>query len=170
MDILSLLLGSALTILGGYLSNWHTSRLARDAENRKLRIEKMELLASLTVSALDWVEKMEEDTFAVPPRHTLSEPMDQMYMLSDLYFPEVRLQVHEFCSTTRELCQCIRKEAGRRLDEEPASGQGTDKYLVLQKQLLQKYSEEYLPIHKRVLEKQDALIKTLRTIVEKLDA
>ena len=170
MDALSLLLGSALTIAGGYVSSWHTSRLTRAADKRKLRIEKLELLGSLTVSAPDWVEKMEEDTFAVPPRHTPSEPMDQMYMLSDLYFPEVGLQVHEFCSTARELCQCIRKEAGRRLAQESTIGQATETYVTVQKQMLQKYLEEYLPIHKRVLEKQDALMKALRTIVEKLDA
>jgi hypothetical protein len=170
MDILSLLLGSALTILGGYLSNWHTSKLARAAENRKLRIEKLELLASLTISVPDWVEKLEEDFFAFPPRHTPSEPMDQMYMLSDLYFPEVTIQVHEFCSTTRELCQCIRKEGRRRLGEKLASGQGTDEFLALQKQMLDKYSKEYLAIHKRVLDKQATVVKALRTIVEELDA
>ena len=170
MDLLSILLGSALTIVAGYLSNRHTSRLARAAENRKLRIEKLELLASLTVSAPDWVDKMTEDVFAVPPRRTPSEPMDQMYMLSELYFPEVGLQVHEFCSTARELCQCVYREAGRRLGEQSASRRGTDRDLVIQEQMLQKYSEEYLPILKRALENRDALIKALRTIVETLDA
>lgn len=170
MDILSLLLGSALTILGGYLSNRQTSKLSRAAELRKTRTEKLEQLASLTVSAPDWVEKMEEDAFAFPPRHTPLEPMDQMYMLNDLYFPEVRLQVHEFCRATRELCQCIRKEAGRRLEEKSAIGQSATEHLALQKRMLQKYSEENLMIHKRMIEKQDALITALRTIVEKLDA
>ncbi|HEY0551673.1 MAG TPA: hypothetical protein VGF13_18860 [Verrucomicrobiae bacterium] len=169
MDILSLVLGSALTILGGYLSNRQASKLARVTAIRKTRTEKLEQLASLTVGATDWVEKMEEDAFAFPPRHTPSEPMDQMYMLSDLYFPEVSLQVHEFCRTARELCQCIRKEAGRRLDEKSANRQGTHEYLALQRQMLQKYTEEYLPIHKQLVEKQDALIKALRTVVEKLD-
>jgi hypothetical protein len=111
---------------------------------------------------------MEEDVFAIPPRNTPSEPMEQMYTLCELYFPEVRLQVHEFCSATRELCQCIRKEAGRRLGEASASGQGTDEYLTLQKQALQKYSGEYLEIHQRVIEKQEAVIKSLRTIIQKL--
>jgi len=170
MDILSLLLGAALTILGGYLSNRQTSKLSRAAEIRKIRTEKLELLASLAVSAPDWVERMEEDTFAFSPRHTPSEPMEQMYVLSDLYFPEIGLQVHEFCSATRELCQCIRKEGSRRLGEGTATGQVMVEYLAIQKQMLQKYSEERLAINKKVIEKQDVLIKALRTVVEKLDA
>ena len=58
--------------------------------------------------------------------------------------PEVWLQVHEFCKATRELCQCIRKEASRRhLENAAATSQDPDAYLELQEQMLQKFYEQY---------------------------
>ncbi len=80
--------------------------------------------------------------------------MEQMYMLSALYFPEVETQVHYFCNIAGELCQCIRKEAGRRLSEDGVSNE---------------YAKEYLAIHKEMLNKREALIKTLRSVAQSLD-
>jgi hypothetical protein len=154
MDILSLFLGSALTILGGYLSNRQTSALSHGTDLRKMRREKLEQLASLAFSLEDWIQKMEEDAFSVPMRHTPSEPMEQMYMLSALYFPEVETQVFYFCHIALELCKCILKEAGRRLLEDGVSNE---------------YAKEYLAIHKEMLNKREALIKILRSIAQSLD-
>lgn len=167
MDILTLLLGSALTILGGFLSNRQSSKLSREAERRKIRRMKLEKLASLTLSAEDWIDKMEENIFANPPRYTPLEPMDQMMMLSNLYFPEIRGQVDEFCITARELCQRIREEGMRRLRVKSASIQNAEGGLA---ESLQQFVVERVSIYKRMLEKQNAVIEALRNIVQKLDA
>jgi len=103
------------------------------------------------VSIGDWIEQMEEDTFAIPPRHTKSDPTDRMYMLSALYFPDLFLQIHDACVSARELCQCIRREAQRRLNEQA---------------ILPEYAIEYLALHQTFLEKRQTLMDALETLAK----
>jgi hypothetical protein len=94
---------------------------------------------------------MEEDIFARPPRFTKSDPTDQMYMLSALYFPDLYLQIHETCSSARKVCQCIRKEAQRRLKDQT---------------MLQEYATEYLALHRTFLEKRQTLMDALEELAK----
>jgi hypothetical protein len=152
--IVLLLIGSALTILGGYFANRQNYKLSQSAEARRIKREKLEQLATVCVSIGDWIEQRQEDTLAIPLRHTKSDPTDQMYMLSALYFPDLYLEVHETCSSAREVCQCIRREAQRRLNDQRVS---------------QEYGNEYLTLHKTFLEKRQNLMDALEALVKRVN-
>ena len=97
MAIVLLLIGSALTILGGYFTNRQNYKLSQSAEARRIKREKLEQLATVCVSIGDWIEQMEEDTFAIPLRHTKSDPTDQM-LISILRFTRLAA-LHEKCAS-----------------------------------------------------------------------
>ena len=154
MSIVLLLIGSGLTILGGYFANRQNYALSHAAETRRLRRDKLEQLATVCVSIGDWIEQMEEDTFAIPPRHTKSDPTDQMYMLSALYFPDLYRQIHETCASAREVCQCIRREAQRRLKDHTVRHE---------------YAPEYLALHQTFLEKRQTLMDALEALAKHIN-
>jgi hypothetical protein len=152
--ILLLLTGSGLTILGGFLANRQNYKLSQSAEATRTKREKLEQLATLSVSIGDWIEEMEDDTFAIPPRHTKSDPTDRMYMLSALYFPDMYLEIHEVCDSARQVCQCIRREAQRRF-KDPTP--------------IEAYATEYLALHETFLEKRQALMNALEALAKHIN-
>jgi len=97
---------------------------------------------------------MEEDAFAIPPRHTKSNPTALMYMLSALYFPDLYHQIHETCASATEVCQCIRREAQRRLGDHT---------------IRQEYATEYLALHQTFLEKQQTLMDALEALAKNVN-
>ena len=115
IEVYTLLLGSALTIVGGYIASRHNFDLGIRAEKSRLIRERLDKLSELVLGIDDWIEQMEEDVMAIPPRHTATEPMDRIYLYATLYFPELWQDMHPLCENARRICQTIRAEAKRRL-------------------------------------------------------
>lgn len=152
MEFLLILLGAGLTILGGYLANRQSFKLTQVTERSNFLKGKIEEMVALSNSMNDWLDALQENTFAIPVRHTPGEPMDKLYILSRLYFPTLWNDVHPVCETARLMGQTIRAEASRRLKNE---GFPTEEF-----------PKEYLPLHAKLIEHQHNLVKALADYVE----
>ena len=115
IEVYTLLLGSALTIVVGYISSRHNYNFGLRAEKSRIIRERLDKLSELVLGVDDWIVRMEEDVMAIPPRHTSTEPMDKIYLYATLYFPELWDDMHPLCDSARRICQAIRAEAQRRL-------------------------------------------------------
>ncbi|HJV75965.1 MAG TPA: hypothetical protein VJ654_17220 [Noviherbaspirillum sp.] len=90
LKLLPVLAGALLAILGGAVTQYLTHRFAEKRERRKLLREKAEALVEGLYAHSDWLTEKNSKLVFSKESHDTPSPLDKVWMIQKLYFPELR--------------------------------------------------------------------------------
>lgn len=88
------IVGGALAIAGGLASQFAIHRLAERREVAKLRRERIESLVKAVYAQTRWISELSRKMVFRNEDHDEPWPLDDAMMIQDLYFPELKAEVH----------------------------------------------------------------------------
>lgn len=98
IPLIATLIGGALAIIGGYVSNYLLQSRSRQAERRKVIHEKLEELYVLTIQVDDWLQHRYRQCISKVALQDVvdNNPITRLVMLVKLYEPSLSKDVESF--------------------------------------------------------------------------
>lgn len=104
------IIGGALAILGGLVTQLLAAQLNERRERIKIRREKLELLVQCLYEHLHWIYEMRSKLIYSRESYDVPSPLDKAWMLQKLYFPELQEALVEVAKTDLELGNFCREQ------------------------------------------------------------
>jgi hypothetical protein len=105
LKLLPVLTGALLAVLGGAITQYLTHRFIGRRESKKLLREKAEALVESLYAYSDWLNEKNSKLVFSKESHDTPSPMDRVWMIQKLYFPELKEPIEGVMAASAPMVQ-----------------------------------------------------------------